>query len=88
MLGTTAHPTARWIVRPGRHLLMGLEAAGGRAGFPIRDRNATCTTAVDVLVAGAGPKVITTGIQLSRANPRMGRRLRTCRRELPGRPLI
>jgi putative transposase len=45
--GATAHPTAQWIVQPGRHLLMDLEDAGGTAGFPIRDRDAKCTTAFD-----------------------------------------
>ncbi|PWI05933.1 integrase [Streptomyces sp. NWU339] len=75
-------------MQPGRPLPRGLEDAGGEAGFPIRDCGAKCTTALDALVAGAGPKVITTGIQMPRSNSLMERRLATCRRELPDRTLI
>ncbi|CAM5742588.1 hypothetical protein SHIRM173S_13322 [Streptomyces hirsutus] len=63
--GATAHPTAQWIVQPGRTLLMDLRDAGSRAGFPIRDRDAKCTTAVAALVADrAGLKIAISGIRM------------------------
>jgi hypothetical protein len=47
VLGTAAHPTAHWTTRLGRDLLRDRDDAGGRVGFPIRDRDATDTAALD-----------------------------------------
>ncbi|MFB7200339.1 integrase [Streptomyces sp. NPDC056240] len=88
ILGATAHPTAEWIVQLGRNLLMDLEDAGSSARFLIRDRDSKFTTAFDALLADAGVKVVTTGIQMPRMNSLMERWIQTCRRELLDRTLI
>ncbi|MFB9579903.1 integrase core domain-containing protein, partial [Streptomyces yanii] len=88
ILGTTAHPSAEWIVQLGRNLLMDLQDAGSRAKFLIRDRDSKFTTAFDALLADAGLKVVTSGIQIPRMNSLMERWIQTCRRELLNRTLI
>lgn len=42
--------------------------AGSKASFLIRDRDSKFTTAFDTLMAHAGIKVVTTGIQIPRMN--------------------
>ncbi|MFG2847110.1 integrase core domain-containing protein [Kitasatospora sp. NPDC048296] len=88
ILGTTAHPTADWIVQLGRNLLMDLEDASSRARFLIRDRDSKFTAAFDALLTDAGLTVITTGIRIPRMNSIMERWIQTCRRELLDRTLI
>jgi hypothetical protein len=39
ILGATAHPTAFWVVQAAKNLVMGLEDAGCRARYVIRDRD-------------------------------------------------
>lgn len=67
---------------------MDLDDVGSKARLLIRDRNSKFTTAFDALVADAGRKVITTGIQMPRMNSLMKRWIQTCRRELLDRTLI
>jgi putative transposase len=67
---------------------MDLEEVGSKARFLIRDRDSKFTTNFDVLLADAGLKVITTGIQMPRMNAIMERWIQTCRRELLDRTLI
>jgi transposase InsO family protein len=88
VMGVTAHPTAQWIVRLGRNLVMDLEDAGSRARFLIRDRDSKFTSAFDALLADAGLHVVTTGIRVPRMNSIMERWIQTCRRELLDRTLI
>ncbi|MFD4972424.1 integrase core domain-containing protein [Streptomyces sp. NPDC058424] len=88
ILGATAHPSAEWILQLGRNLLMDLQDAGSRAKFLIRDRDSKFTTAFDALLADAGLKVVTSGIQIPRMNSLMERWIQTCRRELLNRTLI
>ncbi|MFI6358538.1 integrase core domain-containing protein [Streptomyces sp. NPDC050743] len=88
ILGATAHPTADWIVQLGRNLLMDLEEAGSRARFLIRDRDSKFTATFDALMADAGLKVITTGIQIPRMNSIMERWIQTCQRVLLDGTLI
>ncbi|GAA1931363.1 hypothetical protein GCM10009753_76470 [Streptantibioticus ferralitis] len=71
-----------------RNLLMDLEDAGSRAKFLIRDRDSKFTAAFDALLADAGLKVVTTGIQIPRMNSLMERWIQTCQRELLDRTLI
>ncbi|GAA1908420.1 hypothetical protein GCM10009753_44570 [Streptantibioticus ferralitis] len=84
----TAHPTAEWIVQLGRNLLMDLKDASVRARFVIRDRDSKFTAAFDALLADAGPKVVTTGIQMPRMNSLMERWIQTCRRQFLDRTLV
>ncbi len=88
ILGATAHPTAQWIVQPGRNLVMDLEEVGSRARFLIRDRDSKFTAAFDALLADAGLAVVTAGIRMPRMNSLMERWIQTCRRELLDRTLI
>ncbi|SHN32672.1 integrase core domain-containing protein [Actinacidiphila paucisporea] len=88
ILGTTAHPTAQWVVQLGRNLVMDLEGVGSKASFLIRDRDSKFTAAFDTLLTDAGLKVVTTGIRVQRMNSIMERWIQTCRRELLDRTLI
>jgi putative transposase len=88
ILGATAHPAAQWVVQLGRNLVMDLEDVGSRASFLIRDRDSKFTAAFDALLADAGLKVVTTGIQIPRMNSITERWIQTCRRELLDRTLI
>ncbi|MET8219144.1 hypothetical protein [Streptomyces hirsutus] len=67
---------------------MDLQDASSRAGFPIRDRDAKCTTAVAALVADAGLKTAISGIRMPRTNSLMERWIPTCGREPLDRTLI
>ncbi|MEY9876793.1 hypothetical protein ABH931_006304 [Streptacidiphilus sp. MAP12-33] len=78
VMGSTAHPTARWIVQLGRNLVMDLEDAGTKARFLIGDRDSKFTAAFDALPADAGPQVVTTGIRVPRMNSIMERWIETC----------
>lgn len=67
---------------------MDLEDAGSQARFLIRDRDAKFTQAFDALLADAGLRVVTTGIQIPRMNSIVERWIQTCRSELLNRTLI
>jgi putative transposase len=88
ILGTTAHPTAAWVVQLGRNLVMDLEEVDSRARFLIRDRDARFTQAFDVVLADAGLQVVKSGVRIPRMNSIMERWIQTCRRELLDRTLI
>jgi putative transposase len=88
VLGAAAHPTAAWVVRSGRSLVMDLEDAGARAKFLVRDRDSTCTAGFDAVLQDAGPRVVTTGIRMPRMNSITERWVQTCRHELLDRTLI
>ncbi|MEU1630445.1 integrase core domain-containing protein [Streptomyces sp. NPDC020096] len=88
ILGATAHPTADWMVRLGRNLVMDLEDAGCRARFLIRDRDSKFTAVFDVVLADAGLEIVLCGVRMPRMNSLMERWIQTCRRELLDRTLI
>nr|WP_260408641.1 integrase core domain-containing protein [Planomonospora venezuelensis] len=88
ILGATAHPTGQWVIQLGRNLVMDLQDAGSTARFLIRDRDAQFTAAFDAVLAGAGLRVVTTGIRIPRMNAIMERWIQICRRELLDRTLI
>jgi hypothetical protein len=67
---------------------MDLEDASSRAKFLIRDHDSKFTAAFNALMADAGLKVVTTGIQTPRMNSIMERWIQTCRGELLDRTLI
>lgn len=67
---------------------MGLEDAGGRARFLIRDRDSKFTAACDAVHADAGPAVVKSGVRMPWMNSVMERWIQTCRRELLDRTLI
>ncbi|MFI6604723.1 integrase core domain-containing protein [Nonomuraea sp. NPDC050536] len=67
---------------------MDLRDAGSSAKFLIRDRDAKFTAAFDAVLAGAGVRIIKSGVRMPRMNSIMERWIQTCRRELLDRTLI
>jgi putative transposase len=88
VLGTTAHPTASWVIRAIRNLVMDLEDAGCRARYLIRDRDGKFPALMDGILADAGIRSVLTGIRMPRMNSIMERWVQSCRRELLDRCLL
>ncbi len=88
IMGATAHPTASWVARAARNLVMDLGDAGCRARFLIRDRDGRFPAVFDAVLADAGLEVVLTGVRMPRMNAIMERWVQTCRRELLDRTLI
>ncbi|MEU6719593.1 integrase core domain-containing protein [Nonomuraea sp. NPDC046802] len=88
VLGTTAHPSASWVIQAIRNLVMDLHDAGHRAGFLIRDRDGKFPAPMKEILAEAGIKTVLTGIRMPRMNSIMERWVQSCRRELRDRCLL
>jgi putative transposase len=88
ILGATPHPTASWVAQAAKNLVMGLEDAGSRARFLIRDRDGKFPALFDAILADAGIETVLSGVQMPRMNAIMERWVQTCRRELLDRTLI
>ncbi|MBB2748840.1 UNVERIFIED_ORG: transposase [Microbispora rosea subsp. rosea] len=88
VLGTTAHPSANWVIQAIRNLVMDLDDAGCRACFLIRDRDGKFPALMDEVFAEAGIKTVLTGIRMPRMNSIMERWVQSCRRELFDRCLV
>ena len=88
ILGATTHPTAGWVTRAAKNLVMDLEDAGCRARFLIRDRDGKFPELFDAVVADAGIDVVLSGVRMPRMNSIMERWVQTCRRELLDQTLI
>ncbi|MGI3224571.1 hypothetical protein ACRJ4B_12085 [Streptomyces sp. GTA36] len=88
ILGATAHPTASWVARAARNLVMDLEDAGCRSRFMIRDRDGKYPALFDTVLQDAGTEAVLSGIRMPRMNALMQRWVQTCRRELLGRTLV
>jgi transposase InsO family protein len=88
VLGTTAHPTANWVVQAIRNLVVDLDDAGCRAHFLLRDRDGKFPALIDEILAEAGIKTVLTGIRIPRMNSIMERWVQSCRRELLDRCLV
>ena len=88
ILGATPHPTASWVARAAKNLVMDLEDAGSRARFLIRDRDGKFPGLFDTVLEDAGIEVVLSGVQMPRMNALMERWVQTCRRELLDRTLI
>ncbi|MEV1175657.1 integrase core domain-containing protein [Nonomuraea sp. NPDC049784] len=88
MLGTTAHPSTRWVIQAIRNLVMDLEDAGCRARFLIRDRDGKFPALVEEILADAGIQTVFTGIRVPRMNSIMERWAQSCRRNLLDRCLL
>jgi hypothetical protein len=67
---------------------MGLEDAGCRARFLIRDRDGKFPALFDAILADAGIDVVRSGVRMPRMNSIMERWVQACRRELLDRALI
>lgn len=88
ILGTTAHPTARWVAQAARNLVMDLEDTGTTIRYLIRDRDGKYPTLFDQILSDAGIQVVLTGVQTPRMNAIMERWVQICRHELLDRTLI
>ncbi|TDD00578.1 hypothetical protein E1292_28400 [Nonomuraea deserti] len=88
VLGTTAHPTADWVIQAIRNVLMDLEDAGCRARFLIRDRDRKFPAPMDEILTETGIKTLRTGIRIPRMNSIMERWVQSCRHKLLDRCLL
>ncbi|MFC6087390.1 integrase core domain-containing protein [Sphaerisporangium aureirubrum] len=88
VLGTTAHPTATWVIQAIKNLVMDLEDAGCRARYPIRDRDGKFPALMEEILADSGIHTVLTGICIPRMNSVMERWVQSCRRELLDRCLL
>ena len=78
VLGATPHPTASWVARAAKNLVMDLQDAGSRARFLIRDRDGKFPGLFDAILADAGIKTVLSGIHMLRMNAIMERWVQTC----------
>ncbi|HEV3356745.1 MAG TPA: integrase core domain-containing protein [Pseudonocardiaceae bacterium] len=88
ILGTTAHPTADWVVQLARNLVMDLDDAGAAVGYLIRDRDTKFPDMFDRILADAGIRTVLSGVRTPRMNSIMERWVQELRHELLDRTLI
>ncbi|WP_326626804.1 hypothetical protein OIE67_30295 [Nonomuraea fuscirosea] len=67
VLGTTAHPSANWVIQAIKNLVMDLDDAGCRPRYLIRDRDGKFPALMDEILAEAGIKTVLTGIRMPRS---------------------
>jgi putative transposase len=88
LLGITRHPTSQWATQLARNLASGLEEAGSRFTYLIRDRDTKFTAAFDAVFASIGITVLPIAPQAPRMNAYAERFVRTVRAECTDRMLI
>jgi transposase len=88
VLGTTAHPSANWVIKAMKNLVMDLEDAGCQARYLIRDRDGKFPALMDEILTDAGIQTVLTGIRIPRMNSIVERWVQSCRHELLDRCLI
>jgi putative transposase len=88
IVGATANPTAAWVTRQARNLLMDLDEYAEMIKFLIRDRDAKFVAAFDAVFHSVGIRVIKTPVRAPRANAIMERWIGSCRREVLDRTLV
>jgi putative transposase len=88
LLGITGYPTGQWATQLARNLASGLEEAGSRFTYLIRDRDTKFTAAFDAVFKAAGARIVRCAVQAPRMNAVMERWVGSCRRELLDRTLI
>jgi putative transposase len=88
LLGATTNPTAQWVVRQARNLMLELGERADRFRFLIRDRPAKYTGAFEAVSGAEDMEVLLIPPQAPRANAYAERWVRTLRRERLDRILI
>ncbi|MEU6526353.1 integrase [Streptomyces sp. NPDC046924] len=88
VLGATAHPTAAWVARAAKNLVMDLEDAGLRVRFLLRDRDGKVPALFDAVLKDAGIEAVVSGVRMPRMNALMERWVPACRCELLDRTLV
>lgn len=88
MLGVTANPTADWVARQARNLILDLGDRTGDFRFLIRDRDSKFTALFDEVFTTEGIRVVLTAPQTPRMNAIIERWIGRVRRELLHRILI
>jgi transposase len=88
VLGTTAHPSAAWVTRAARNLVMDLDEAAVKVMYLIRDRDGKFPALFDRILTETGIEIVLTGVRMPRMNSIMERWVQTCRHELLDRTLI
>ncbi|MFI9552775.1 integrase core domain-containing protein [Nonomuraea endophytica] len=88
VLGTTAHPSANWVIQAIKNLVMDMNDAGCRARYLLRDRDGKFPALMDEVLAEAGINSVLTGIRMQRMNFIMERWVQSCRHELLDRCVI
>jgi putative transposase len=90
LAGVTGQPTATWVLRQTRNLLMDLDDRAGLQviKFLVRDRDAKFTAAFDAVFTAIGARLIRTPVRAPRANAIAERWISSVRRECTDRLLI
>jgi putative transposase len=88
ILGVTANPTAAWVTRQARNLMLDLGGHAGDFKFLIRDRDSKFTAMFDDVFRAEGIRIVLTAPRAPRMNAIMERWVGSVRRELLDRILI
>ena len=88
ILGATAHPTAAWVTRTVRNLVMDLDDTGLHVKYLIRNRDGKYPARFDAILADASITVVFSGVRMPRMNSIMERWIQACRHEVLDRTLI
>ncbi|MEV4400000.1 hypothetical protein [Nonomuraea sp. NPDC049607] len=73
VLGTTAHPSANWVIKAIKNLVMDLNDTGCQARFLIRDRDGKFPALMNEVLAEGGITTVLTGVRMARMNSIMER---------------
>ena len=81
LLGVTTNPDNLWVTQVARNFASGLEDAGRRFRFLVRDRDTKFTSSFDAVLASIGIEAIKTPVRSPRANAFAERWVRTVRED-------
>lgn len=69
LLGVTTNPDNPWVTQVARNFATGLEDAGRRFRFLVRDRDGKFTSSFDTVFASVDIKAVKTPVRAPRARP-------------------